>query len=95
MEIEELGLPYAGELFQFMVTHGTGPTHIEAYIDRRKILVADCPDPPCHEMISVPPGTKGADLWIVAEDAHGNAKERRFTIGESDTSAGGTISTAR
>lgn len=94
MQIEELGPPYAGELFRFTVTGGTRPTHIEVYIDRRQILSTDCPDPPCHEIIVVPPGTRGADLWIIARDAHGNTEQIRFTVGESDTSAGGMMSVA-
>lgn len=94
MEIEELGLPYAGERFHFTVTQGTGLTNIEVYIDRKELLSKDCPDPPCHEMILVPPGTKGADLWIIARDTHGNTEEKRFTVGESDTSAGGMMTTS-
>lgn len=88
MKIEPLGVPYAGEKFEFTIKGDKKPTSLEAYIDRRQILSTDCPDPPCHEMLIVPQGTRGADLLIVARDADGNSVERVFTVVESGYDAG-------
>jgi hypothetical protein len=95
MVIENQDLPYAGKLFRFTVAGATGKTRIEAYIDTARVLERECPDPPCHEMVRVPVGTRGSVLRIVAKDLLGDTIERQFRIAESDTSSGGMMSSAR
>jgi hypothetical protein len=91
MNIESLTAPIAGERFKFRVTGGTRPTHIDVYINRQQVLDTECADPPCHEMVFIPQGARGAEIWIVARDTFGNIERRRFEVGESDAGAGGTI----
>lgn len=94
MIIENQGLPYAGERFRFTVARATGKTRIVVYVDTAPILDEECPDPPCHEIVQIPVGTRGSVLRIVATDVSGNTTEREFTIAESDESTGGTMSAA-
>jgi hypothetical protein len=91
MKIENRNFPMAGESFRFEITGATGKTRVEAHIDRKPIFVHDCPDPPCHETILVPPGTRGAELRLVAIDSTGNRAERVFAIATSDTNTGGMM----
>ncbi len=93
MEIEVFSQPVAGEGFNFRVTGGTRPTHIEVYIDRRLVLDTECTDPPCHEMVFIPRGTRGAELWIIARDIFGSIEQQKFAILDSDASAGGAMAT--
>jgi hypothetical protein len=80
MDIEGFNDPHAGELFHFVVTGGTRPTHIEVYIDRAQVLSKDCADPPCHEMIAIPVGAKGSEVLVIARDALGNVEQHRFEV---------------
>lgn len=89
MDIESAYEPFAGEGFHFTVSGGVKPVRIRVYIDRVQVLDDDCPDPPCHEMVLVPHGTRGSELWVIATDALGTMTERRFSVGDSDTNAGG------
>ncbi len=91
MEIKELGLPIPGERFNFHVTGGTRPTHIEAYIGRKQVLDTECADPPCHAMIFIPDEAGGSELWLVARDTFGNVERKKFIITDTDASAGGVM----
>ena len=77
MIIENQDLPYAGERFLFSVAGATGKTKIEVYIDSARVLEEECPDPPCHEIVRVPVGTRGSVLRILAKDSLGNTTERQ------------------
>ena len=94
MDIRRQGQPQAGEWFNFQVSGGTRPTHIEAYIGRSKVIDKDCPDPPCHESIFIPANARGSELWIIARDTKGNVEQQKIQITDSDASAGGTMSAA-
>lgn len=89
MDIESLSQPFAGELFNFRVTGGTRPTRIEVYIGRLKVIDKECDDPPCHEMVVIPANARGSEVRVIARDTMGNIEERKFQVGDSDTSAGG------
>lgn len=92
MEIENAGLPHPGQRFRFTVVGGIGRTRIEVYIDEKRIYADDCPDPPCHEMIEVPPGARGATLRVVAKDSVGKTSEREFVVRDSESGVGGAMS---
>ena len=95
MEIGHEDLPYSGESFRFTLSSTTHPVTIKAYVDSALILSEECPDPPCHEIIQIPIGTRGATLRLVATDRAGAILEREFTIGEADRSRGRGRSVAR
>jgi hypothetical protein len=95
MTIEGQGLPYARQPYRFVVSGVTGRTLIEAYVDTRRILRTECPDPPCHEMVQIPEHTRGSILRVIAFDSAGKRIEREFTIADSEASAGGMMSSAR
>lgn len=92
MIIENQGLPYAGEPFRFTVADAPGKTKIDVYVNTAHIFKGECPDPPCHETVWIPVGTRGSVLRIMAKDFLGNTIEREFNITESDASAGGMMS---
>lgn len=94
MKIENKGFPYAGKPFLFVVAEATGRTTIEAYVNMRRVLEAECPDPPCHEVVLVPVGTRGSVLRLIATDSLGNRIEREFTIADFEASSGGMMATA-
>lgn len=94
MRIEAEGRPHAGRQFRFAVTGTTGRTRIEAYINTRRVLETECPDPPCHEMVQIPARTRGSVLRLIAIDSVGNREEREFIIADSEASAGGMTATA-
>jgi len=94
MNIRNDGEPQAGEQFNFQVSGGTRPTHIEVHINQKKVLDKDCADPPCHESIFIPANARGSEVWIIARDTFGNVEQRRLRVTDSDASAGGTMSAA-
>lgn len=92
MEIETTDYPHAGERFSFKVVSGTGRTRIEVYVDGTRIYADDCPDPPCHEMIQVPPAAIGAALRVLAKDSIGRIAEREFIVRDYESGVGGAMS---
>ena len=81
MQIDERDLPYSGEDFYFTVDGGVRPIRIEVFIADKLHYETECPDPPCHEMTTIPIyATKGSVLRIVATDSSGARFERSFTI---------------
>ncbi len=93
MEIEVFSQPMAGERFNFRITGGTRPTYIEVYINRRLVMETECSDPPCHEMVFIPHGARGTELWIIARDIFGSIEQQKLAIRDSDASAGGAMAT--
>jgi hypothetical protein len=92
MEIKAMNQPLAGRQFRFLVAGGTRPTRIQVYIDQSQVASKDCDDPPCHEIVWIPPGTRGSEVRIVASNLLGSTEERRFTIADAEASGGGMMS---
>ncbi len=84
MRIENIGQPYAGQQFRFTVTNTLENTRIQVYIDKMAVLETECPDPPCHEMIAIPYGTRGSILSIIGTDRRGRIVKVQFEIAESE-----------
>jgi hypothetical protein len=95
MAIEGLGLPRAGQAFRFTVSGTSERTAIEAYIGTKRVLQAECPDPPCHEVVPIPEDARGLILRIVATDSSSNRIEQEFRIGDSEASSGGMMTSSR
>jgi hypothetical protein len=93
MEIETKDQPLAGERFRFSVSHAPG-ANILVFVDTLKIFEGDCPDPPCHESVFVPEGTRGSTLRIVAKSTAGKIIEREFNISESYSEPGAAAASA-
>ncbi len=91
MDIRAMSGPFAGEQFRFHVSGTLPPTRIVVYIDQAVVLSKDCDDPPCHETVSIPPGTKGSEVRIIASDPTGLREEQRFTVRDAESSAGGMM----
>ena len=51
----------------------------------------DCDDPPCHEMIMIPPGTRGATLRVIATDSIGNTESFEHKVVDTDAGASGMM----
>jgi hypothetical protein len=92
MEITNEAHPHAGEKFHFSVSGGIGITRIEVHVDSTRIFEKDCADPPCHEMVQIPSGTKGAVLRIVVKDSAGKTSVMELTVAESQSGASGAMS---
>jgi hypothetical protein len=92
MNIEAIGEPYPGRTFSFTVHSDSGRVTIAAYINQSQVLKADCPDPPCHEMVLIPETAFG-QLLVVATDSRGVSEQRVFSI-RTLRSGGGMVSSA-
>lgn len=92
MDIELRQLPMAGQALNFIVEGGIGITNINVYVDSMLVQQHDCDDPPCHEMVMIPSGTRGATLKIVATDSVGNSHRLEYQIVDSDSDASGMMS---
>jgi hypothetical protein len=90
MDIQAVGEPHPGQVFNFTVRGGSGTARIAAYLNGIQVLQSECPDPPCHEMVFVPTNAFG-QLMIVATDSSGVAQQRVFAI-QKATSGGGMVS---
>lgn len=88
MRIEAEDNPTAGARYKFTVLEAIGGAGIKVFVDQLEILDEDCPDPPCHEIITIPEGTRGATLRIIARDRVGNVTEREFEIAEPYSESG-------
>jgi hypothetical protein len=75
----------------FMVADVIGPVHLTVALASRVLLEHDCPDPPCHEVLRIPPNTQGQVLRIVAIDRWGHTEQQEFTVVEMTPGAGSAI----
>lgn len=91
MDIEARQPPMAGQSFNFSVDGGLGISNIKVFVDLKLVHQHDCDDPPCHEMVMIPPGTRGATLRIIAMDSVGNKKEFTSQVGDSESGASGMM----
>ena len=87
MELRTQSLPMAGQSFRFTVEGRDGLTSIEVLIDSKLVFRHDCDDPPCHEMVMIPPGTRGATLRVIATDSSGRTRSFNYKVVDSDADA--------
>ncbi len=78
MQMQYMSEPVAGETFSVEITEAAGASHLSAFVDEQLVYEVQCPDPPCHEAFTVPYGSGGSILRVVAEDASGS---RELTLG--------------
>lgn len=84
MEIELKQLPIAGQTVNVSVDGGIGITSINVFVDSMLVLQHDCDDPPCHEMVEIPAGTRGSTLKIITTDSVGNSESAEYQISDFD-----------
>lgn len=89
MRIDASEPPSPGEYFRFTVRDGIGETQVEVLVNDTLIHSAGCPDPPCHDLVMVPPYASG-QLVVVAVDSQGVRGQRVFNI-ISRTNPGGMM----
>jgi len=68
----------------YTVSGGSGLTTISVYINEQLAHRSDCPDPPCHEVLFIPPFATGL-MVVAAIDSTGTEVQRTFSI-RSETS---------
>lgn len=95
MDIKTSQLPMAEQSFNFSVDGGHGITNIQVFVDSKLIRQYDCDDPPCHETVMIPPGTRGATLRIIATDSIGKRQEFVSQVGDSESGASGSMRIGR
>jgi hypothetical protein len=84
--------PVEGRNFRFAILGGIGTTRISVRINGKVVHESDCPDPPCHEEMRMPPGVGGAELVVIAKDSDGKVLEKKFIVGRTEGQAGGAMS---
>jgi hypothetical protein len=94
MIVDTDGMPYAGEPFAFTIRDAHERVTVQCYVDRHLVFNDECPDPPCHEVVTIPRGTRGSMLRIVATTARGARVEQELKIAEAGASSGGAASAA-
>ena len=72
--------PIAGERFNFTASGFAGTAILQTYIGQKLVGESGCDDPPCHEMVLVPKGTRGAILRVVVETSLGEREELELQI---------------
>lgn len=80
MKIDLVTLPAPGTTLCFTVADGRGLTTIRVFIDADLVYQRECDDPPCHEMLNIPPSSAGSLLRITASDAAGNSQDLVYTL---------------
>lgn len=85
MKIQNSDPPRGGEVFKFSVIGAPPIVDVEVYINGQRMYKTECPDPPCHEYVTIPMGTEGSELTVVIMDEFGNRVEKQFTIEEPIT----------
>jgi hypothetical protein len=69
------GAALAGSDFEFALSHAqTGersPISFRVEVDGVGIYAGKCPDPPCHQMITLPHAAGGAEMRLTATTAEG------------------------
>jgi hypothetical protein len=88
MRIDAQAYPLAGDTFRFSVQNAAEGANLQVFVDSLKIFDGDCLDPPCHEEVRVPDGTRGSMLRIIATAANGTVVEREFEIAEVHSKRG-------
>jgi hypothetical protein len=73
--------PYAGRTLQINLILDQGSASLRVTIDQTLMVdrVFPCPDPPCHEALTVnlPPTTRGQTLTVEGRDAGGPQRVAR------------------
>jgi hypothetical protein len=75
--------PIVGEPFRVTARGFAGTARIRLFLGQKVLADVECPDPPCHEVVTIPIGAKGMTLRVVATDQEGQEEEIRLTIRES------------
>lgn len=75
--------PRIRETFRITIYTTGGPATVEWYLDGQPIRRTNCPDPPCHEQLYVPPEFKDSELRIVGTDKS-ETREVRLRIADTD-----------
>jgi hypothetical protein len=84
MKIHAPREPIVGERFEVTVVDFSQPLFLSIHIGSKRVSFKECDDPPCHEMLAVPAGTKGAILTVIAQDAAGDRETLELFIREMD-----------
>jgi hypothetical protein len=60
--------PVEGTPFYVSATEVAGTAEFRAYLNGEVFWGHGCPDPPCHEQISIPEGLAGSTLLLMVKD---------------------------
>jgi hypothetical protein len=77
--------PIEGRPFHVSASDVDGSADFRAYLNGEIIWSHRCPDPPCHEQVSIPENVAGSTLLIVVTD---NQEERELTFFINDEGEG-------
>jgi len=83
MDVEHPKDPVAGERFAVNVHNFKGIVRLRVTLEGRILTERDCPDPPCHDEVWIPPDAVGKTLLVSVVGAE---KEyvRKFRIEERE-----------
>lgn len=73
-----------GRPFSVTASGFSGRARLEIFIGGKLVRRKECPDPPCHEMVVIPKGTRGKTITLRAVSTKGEEEEREFVIAGED-----------
>jgi len=82
--------PIEGKRFYILATDVAGSADFRAYINGQSFWSHRCPDPPCHEEVSIPENVAGSTLLISVKD---DLEERELAFFINDDGEGVPIGT--
>jgi hypothetical protein len=68
MKVSYEDRPVEGHIFRVSAEHVAGRAQFNAYLNGELFWEHECPDPPCHEQLRVPPSIAGGILLITVRD---------------------------
>ncbi len=83
MNLKWYSPPIAGKNFSFMIEHSAVRVETSVYLDEQLVFTSECPDPPCHEVFSVPKDAAKHSLELIVRDGNKIIYDKRFVIKDS------------
>lgn len=95
MKISTEGPPLAGMPFRLRVSETDAEVRVVVKVGRIRLRDLHCPDPPCHDLISIPKGVIGKVLSIKAINMEGTKATKHILIRGGVHSGGQTVRRSR
>ena len=81
MKVTYKDAPMENSMFSVSADEVAGSATFKAYIDGNLIWQHECPDPPCHEQIRIPPKIAGSTFLLEVADSR-EQQELTFFIND-------------
>jgi hypothetical protein len=61
--------PIEDRMFALTAEEVSGSAHFTVYLNGQSFWEHECPDPPCHEQLRIPPNIAGSTLLVTVRDS--------------------------